>query len=82
MIHEQNLPMHIWVEVARTTIYVHNILSHSALGFKNLEEMFTGKKPEVSHLKIFGGPSVCPHSKRKENQVRPFWKERNICWIL
>ena len=56
MIHDQVLPMHLWDEVARKTIYVHNRLSHSALGFKTPEEMFTGKKPEVSHLKIFGCP--------------------------
>jgi transposase InsO family protein len=37
MIHDQDLPMHLWVEVARTTIYVQNRLSHSALGFKTFE---------------------------------------------
>jgi hypothetical protein len=56
MIHDQDLPMHLWVEATRTTVYVQNRLSHSALGFKTLEEMFTRKKLEVSHLKIFGCP--------------------------
>ena len=37
MIHDQDLPMHIWDEAARTTVYVHNRLSHSALGFKTPE---------------------------------------------
>jgi hypothetical protein len=54
MIHDQDLPMHLWAEATRTTVYVQNGLSHNALGFKTLEEMFSGKKPEVSHLKIFG----------------------------
>ena len=53
MIHDQDLPMHLWVEETRTTIYVHNRISHSALGNKTLEEMFIGEKSEVSHLKIF-----------------------------
>jgi transposase InsO family protein len=44
MIHDKDLPVHLWVEATRTTIYVQNILSHSALGFKTLEEMFIGKK--------------------------------------
>jgi transposase InsO family protein len=44
IIHDQDLPMHLWDEVARTTIYVQNKLSHSALEFKTPEEMFTGKK--------------------------------------
>jgi hypothetical protein len=56
MIHDQDLPMHLWVEAARTTVYVQNRLSHSALGFKTPEEIFSGKKPEVIHLKIFGCP--------------------------
>jgi transposase InsO family protein len=49
IIHYQDLPMCLWV-----VVYVHNRLSHSALGLNTPEEMFTGKKPEVSHLKIFG----------------------------
>jgi transposase InsO family protein len=44
MIHDQYLPMHLWDEATRTTIYVQNRLSHSALGFKTPKEMFTRKK--------------------------------------
>ena len=47
----EDLPMCLWEEAAMAVIYVQNKLSHSALGFKTLEEMFTGKKPKVSHLK-------------------------------
>ena len=54
MIYDQDLPMHLWAEAARTAVYVQNRISHSAFGFKTLEEVFTGKNPEVSHLKIFG----------------------------
>jgi hypothetical protein len=43
--------MCLWAEAAMTAIYVQNRLPHSALGLKTPEEMFTGKKPEVSHLK-------------------------------
>jgi hypothetical protein len=34
MIHNQYLSLHLWAEATRTTIYVQNRLSHSALGFK------------------------------------------------
>jgi transposase InsO family protein len=44
MIHDQDLPMQLWAEATRTTVYVHNKLSHSALGFKTPEEMFSEKK--------------------------------------
>ena len=70
MIHDQDLPMHMWDEATRTTVYVQTRLSHSALGFNTLEEMYTRKKPEVSHLKIFGCPST--YSEREESQVGYF----------
>jgi hypothetical protein len=50
MIHDQDLPMCLWAEAAMTVVYVQNRLPHSALGLKTPEEMFTGKKPKVSHL--------------------------------
>ena len=54
MMHDQDLPMHLWVEAARTVVYVQNRLSHSALGFKTPEEIYTRNNHEVSPLKIFG----------------------------
>jgi hypothetical protein len=56
MIHDQYLPMCLWAEATMVVVYVQNRLSHSTLGLKTLEEMFTGKKSEVIHLKIFGCP--------------------------
>jgi transposase InsO family protein len=75
MIHDQDLPMHLWAEVVRTTIYVQNKLSHSELGFKTLEEMFSGKKPEVSHLKIFGCPMFVHIPKEKRTKLDPSGKK-------
>ena len=34
MIHDQYLPMHLWVEATRTVVYVQNRISHSAFGNK------------------------------------------------
>jgi hypothetical protein len=34
MIHDQDLPMHLWDEATRTLVYFQKKLSHSALGFK------------------------------------------------
>jgi hypothetical protein len=75
MIHDQDLPMYLWEEEAKTTVYVQNILSHSALGFKNPEEMFPIKKPEVSHLKIFGCPVFVHISKEKRTKLDPSGKK-------
>jgi hypothetical protein len=75
MIHDQYLPMHLWDEATRTSVYVQNRLSHRALGFKTPEEMFTGKKPEVSHLKIFGCPVFVHIPKEKRTQLDPSGKK-------
>ena len=69
MIHDEDLPMHLWAEAARTTIYLKDRLSHSALGFKIPEEMYTGKKPEVSHLKIFDFLVYVHMPKEKRNKL-------------
>ena len=71
MIHDQYLPMHLWVEVARTDIYVQNILSNSALRFKTPEDMYTGKKHEVRHLKIFGCSVYVHIMKDKRTKLDP-----------
>jgi hypothetical protein len=78
MIHDQDLSMHLWAEAGRTTIYVQNRLSHSALGFKTPKEMFTEKKPEVSHLKIFGCPVIVHIPKEKRTKLEPSGK-KGIC---
>ena len=54
MLHDQGLPLHLWVEACNTRVHVHNRCPHRILGMSTLEEVFTGKKPNVSHFKIFG----------------------------
>ena len=67
--------MHLWDEAGRTTVYVQNILSHSALGFKTSEDMYTRKKPKVSHLKIFGFPVYVHIPKEKITKLDPSRKK-------
>jgi hypothetical protein len=67
--------MCLWAEAAIAAVYVQNQLSHSALGLKTPEEMFTRKKPEVSHLKIFGCPVFIHIPKEKRNKLEPSGKK-------
>jgi hypothetical protein len=75
MIHDQDLPMCLWEKAVRTIVYVQNRLSHSALGFKTPKEMFSGKNPEVSHLKISGCPVFVHIPKEKRNKLDPSGKK-------
>ena len=75
LIHDQDFPMHLWVEAIRTTVFVENRILHGALGFETHEEMFTGKKPKVSHLKIFDSPMFVHIPKEKRTKLDPSGKK-------
>ena len=45
MLHDQDLPMHLWAEVSRTAVYVQNHTPHKVLENMTPEEVFSGKKP-------------------------------------
>jgi hypothetical protein len=59
MLYDQGLPKFLWVEVSNTTVYIHNMSPHRVLGRKTSEVVFTGKKPEVGHFRIFGCLVYC-----------------------
>ena len=64
--------MYLWAEATRTAMYVQDNISHNAIGNMTPEENFTGKKPEVSHLKKFGCPVFVHIPKEKRSKLDPF----------
>ena len=75
MLHDQDLPMHLWVEAARTAVYVHNHTPHRVLENKKPKEVFSSKKLEFIHLKIFDC-LVCIHiPKEKRMELDPLGKK-------
>ena len=75
MLHDQDLPMHIWAEATRTALYVQNCTPHRVLENKTLEEVFSCRKPEVSHLRIFGCPMYIHIPKEKRTKLDPLGKK-------
>ena len=75
MIHDQNIPTHLWDEETRTILYVKNRLSNSSLGLNTPEEMCIGKNPEVIHLKIFGCPVYVHIPKENRTKLYPSGKK-------
>ena len=51
---EKNMPKHFWSEVVHIAVYIMNRTPTIAIHGMTLEERFTGKKPDVLHLKVFG----------------------------
>lgn len=71
MIHDQDLPMHLWAEAAGTVVYVQNRSPHKPIGNKTPEEVFSGEKLEVSHLWIFGCFVFIHVPKEKRTKLEP-----------
>lgn len=54
LLQAKNLPNSLWGEAVATSIYLLNISPTRAVWNKTPFEVWSGKKPSVSHLKIFG----------------------------
>jgi hypothetical protein len=67
--------MYLWVEAAMIAVYIHNRSPHCVLENKTLEEMFSGDKPEVNHLRIFGYPIYVHIPKDKRTKLDPSGKK-------
>ena len=63
--------MHLWVEACNTTIYVHKFCTHRVLGMSTPKEAFTRKKPDVSHIKIFGLSVYVHLTKNAKKKLEP-----------
>ena len=72
MLHDQDIPMHLWAEVARTVVYVQNRTPHRVLNNKTPEEAFSGEKLEFSHMRIFGFPVYIHVPKEKRTKQQPY----------
>jgi len=54
MLYDQDFPKFLWAEECNTTVYIQNKVPHRALGKIMSKEVFSRKKPKVSHFKVFG----------------------------
>jgi hypothetical protein len=54
MLNEKNLPNYFWAKAVATVVYIMNRTPTAVVHGMTLEEKFTGKKLDVSHLRVFG----------------------------
>jgi hypothetical protein len=71
LLNDQGLSMFLWGEVAITAIYVKNRSPRRILKDMTPEESFSGKKPNVENLRIFGCPVYSHIPKDKRNKLEP-----------
>jgi hypothetical protein len=75
LLNDQGLSMFLWGEATMTKIYVQNRSLHRILKNMTPEEAFSGKKPNVENLRIFGCPVYSHIPKDKRNKLEPSGKK-------
>ena len=65
LIVDLNLQNKFWGEAVNTAVYLNNRSPKRCLDGKMLEEIWTGVKPNLSHLRIFGS-KACAHAEKHE----------------
>jgi hypothetical protein len=68
MLNEKNLSNYFWVEAIATAVYIMNRTPTVVIHGMIAEEKFIRKKPDVSHLKVFGCIAYVhvPHEKKSK----------------
>ncbi len=76
MILAQGLGLELWSEAINTTVNIKNRCPTKGFDSKTLQEAWSGRKPEVSHLRIFGYKAYAhvPDEKRTklESKSMPY----------
>ena len=71
MLHDQGLHLHLWAEACNATVYVQNRCPHKILGMSTPEEAYSGKRLDISHLRIFGSPVYMHVTKDARKKLEP-----------
>ncbi len=70
-LNEKNLPNYFWAEVITTIVYIMNRTLTAKVHGMTPEEKFRGKKPNVSHLKVFGYIAYVHVPDEKKSKLDP-----------
>ncbi len=71
MLNEKNLPNYIWAEVVAIAVYIMNRTPIATVHGMTPEEKFTGKKPDVSHLRMFSCIAYVHVPNEKRSKLNP-----------
>jgi len=71
MLNEKNLPNYFWAEAVITIVYIMNQTPTATIHGMTLEDKFTCKKLDVSHLKVFGCIACVHVPDEKRSKLDP-----------
>ncbi len=69
MIHAQGLDLEFWAKAVNMAVYIKNRCPIKALESKTPQEAWTGRKPDVSHLRVFGCKTFAHISDEKRSKL-------------
>jgi hypothetical protein len=71
MLNEKNLPNYLWAKAVEIIVYIMNQTPTMVVHGMTFEENFTGKKPDVSHLIVFGCITYVHVLNEKRSKLDP-----------
>ncbi len=71
MLNEKNLPNYFWAKAVATVIYIMNWTPIATVHGMTPEEKFISKKPDVSHLRVFGYIAYVHVPDEKKSKLDP-----------
>ena len=69
--HDQDLPLFLWIEASGTAVYLQNRSPHRIVGSRTPEEAFIGVRPDVGHFRIFGCLTFSHVPSEKRTKLEP-----------
>jgi len=71
MMNEKELPHYFWAEAVATAAYIMNRTPTAAVHGVTPEQKFTGRRPDLSHLKVFGCVAYMHVPAEKRSKLDP-----------
>lgn len=78
MLQHAALPRSYWAEAVAYATYIQNRIAHSRVPEKTPYELWTGRRPNVSHMRVFGSTVFAQVHKDNRKKFEPKSKE----WIF
>jgi len=71
MLNEKNLPNYFWAKAVAIVVYIMNRTPITTVHGMTLKKKFTSKKPDVSHLRVFGYIAHMHVYDEKKSKLNP-----------
>lgn len=75
MLYDKEIPQKLWAEAVNAVVYVLNRCPSSVLKGITPEEVWTGRKPRIDHLRIFGSQVLAYVPKKERTKIDPKARE-------